>query len=217
MQNTVEHQAQRGGPVSLTFESVAADVQVVADPGASHACIQLTAVDGDANALEAIRNAEISEADGEFAVRLREDLIRGVGGSMQFGGIQVGRSFGNSMFNGVSIGRIVARAILPAGSELDVDTTSGDVVSRGVQALSIRTVSGDIEAEGVTRDSNLNTVSGDIEVSAGGVAIGGRSTSTEVAVPGGGPRINANTVSGNVTGYGVRLRASTVSGTVCER
>lgn len=223
MTSTVDYQAQRSGPITLNLRAVAADIQVVADPGASNAWVELTAVDGDQNALQVIRNAEVSESGGEFTIRLREDLIRGAGGSVNMGGIQVGRNFGSvvmngvTMIGGVSIGGILIRAILPAGSELDANTTSGDITTKGVGSLNIRTVSGDIEAEGVSQDSNLNTVSGDIEVSAGGVGIDGRATGNSMAVTGAGPRINASTVSGDVTSYGVRLRASTVSGRVRER
>lgn len=221
MQNTVEHQANRRGPVTLNVKTVAADVQAVTDERAGSAWVELTAVDGDDNAVKIIQGAEFREVGGEIFLDLREDKLRG--GGMSYGNVQVGRNFGSvvmngvSMINGVSMGRVLVRAILPPGSQLDVNATSGDVEAKGVEQLNVRTVSGDILAEGLSQDSNLNTVSGDIEVSVSGFSIGGQSTSTALAVPNGGPRVNANTVSGNVTSYGVRLRARTVSGHIRER
>jgi hypothetical protein len=226
MSSMVEHQARQHGPTIFNVHSVAADLQVVSSPDAGSAWVELTALDGDDNAIQAIRQAKFSERGGEVFLELDEGGVAGGRQSNVFQsvgdvsiGVAGGRIFvnGGSMINGVTMGRILIRAILPTGSAVDANSTSGDVETRGIGQVDARTVSGDITAVGLTKDSNLNTVSGDVTVSAVGWNERGARIASEVALPGEGPRIRASTVSGDVTGYGVQLRASTVSGEVRQR
>jgi hypothetical protein len=104
----------------------------------------------------------------------------------------------------VPMPRIISvRAILPPGSGLNAQTISGDVNARGVRAVGIKTVSGDIDVSGLARDSWVKSVSGDIDVS---------------AADGAQPIVKTETVSGDITIRGaVRAQPRTVSGDIRYR
>lgn len=87
---------------------------------------------------------------------------------------------------------------IPAKASIEAEGVSSDFTVRGSQgaAITINTVSGDVEVEADADRVELNSVSGDVELS------------------GSAKRVNAESVSGDVTLFGVEgeVRASTVSG-----
>lgn len=87
---------------------------------------------------------------------------------------------------------------IPAKASIEAEGVSSDFTIRGSEgaAITIGTVSGDVEVEANAERVDLNSVSGEVEFS------------------GSAKRVNAESVSGDVTLYGVEgeVRASTVSG-----
>jgi Putative adhesin len=200
---TVEYTARHAGPITLYVTTQAADVQIVADPRARGTWIQLSTPDRSGPAVEAIRTAEFR--DSGDSVRLK--LTEGSGGTV-IRGNNVFQSGGMTIINGVVVGGgggyasggITVRAITEPGSTVVVKTMSGDVITKNIGAVRAETMSGDIEADGLTAASSLKSMSGDIRVAAG---TGAR------------PRVTASTMSGDVSGDGVvDLHASSMSGRV---
>ena len=92
--------------------------------------------------------------------------------------------------------RLDVRVVYPkhcedcGGTELEIAVPAG--VSPEVQ-----TVSADIDVSGVRGDARVESVSGEVRLStAGSVRV--RSVSGELTIRGGGPRLDANSVSGNI-------------------
>lgn len=91
---------------------------------------------------------------------------------------------------------------VPAASVVIVETTSADVVARGVRGTQrLETVSGNVRAETAGANVECRTVSGDVNLTgsdkAGMVSIttvSGNATATRIA-----GQVNASTVSGNVS------------------
>lgn len=201
---TVEYTARHAGPITLYVTTQAADVQIVADPRARGTWIQLSTPDRSGPAVEAIRTAEFR--DSGDSVRLK--LTEGSGGTVIRGGT-VFQSVGMTIINGVVVGGggggyasggITVRAITEPGSTVVVKTMSGDVITKNIGAVRAETMSGDIEADGLTAASSLKSMSGDIRAAAG---TGAR------------PQVTASTMSGDVIGDGaVDLHASSMSGRV---
>ncbi len=59
---------------------------------------------------------------------------------------------------------VAFRAVLPVGSALVADTYNGNVTSHSVGKVRIKTYIGDIEATGLSRDSETQSYNGDITV-----------------------------------------------------
>lgn len=207
---TVNHTAGPG-PVTLHIDTQAADVQVVTDPRASGTWIELSTPDESGPAVTAIRNARFRDDGGDVYLSLKEGNTRGNATGTVYGGVVYGN--GMTMVNGVSYGGgasggILVRAITEPGSTVEVKTMSGDVSTKDVRAVRAKTMSGDIRADGVSAASSLKTMSGDIRVT-------GPADTTDAAP--GGPRVTAQTMSGDVTGTGVDLHAHSMSGRVNRR
>lgn len=210
---SVEHTARQAGPIVLHIHTQAADVQVVADPRASGTIIELATADADGPAVTAIRNARFRDEGRDVHLTLTE----GRGGGTVVQNVRGNVVVGMTMVNGVVIGGghassgITVRAITEPGSTVVVETMSGDVITRNVTGVRAKTMSGDIEADGVTDDSSLSSMSGDIRVTGGSIATGSRDVARRGSA---GPRVTASTMSGDVTGRGVDLQASSMSGRV---
>ncbi len=234
MGNTIEHQARQRGAVTLNVSSLAADVQAVVSDNAGSVWVELTAVDGDENAVKAIEQAKFYERGGEVFLELDEGNIAGAQRGGQMAGVQFGRggfqsnvfsggiSFGSnvtingvSMVNGVTMGRILVRAILPVGSQLDIHSTSGDTVAKGVTKLKVNTTSGDTLAEGVPQ-LNVRSVSGDIEATGITEDSDINTVSGDILVAAAGLDTRGLSTGTAVQPYGrqPRITASTVSGDV---
>jgi hypothetical protein len=215
---SVEHTARQAGPIILHITTQAADVQIVADPRVTGTVIELSTADTDGPAVTAIRNARFRDDGRDVHLTLNEGQRGGMTVNQNFRNIPAGITVtGVTMVNGVVIGGgyvssgITVRAITEPGSTVVVETMSGDVITRNVTGVRAKTMSGDIEADGITDESSLSTMSGDIRVTGGTGTIPGRA----VARPGAaGPRVTASTMSGDVTGRGVDLNASSMSGRV---
>lgn len=214
---SVEHTGRQRGPVTLHIDTQAADIQVVADASVSGSWIELSTNDHSGPAVQAIRSADFRDNGSELHLTLREGQHGGgvtIGGN-NYGSISTGGGMtiiNGVVMGGVSIGRITVRAILEPGSRLVAKTMSGDVVTKGVAAVSAQTMSGGIQVEGVTDDSRLKSMSGDIRV------YGHRPGSAELDRLGGRmPRVSASTMSGDVSGEHVDLDASSMSGRVRRR
>jgi Putative adhesin len=215
---TVEHTGRQTGPVTVHINTQAADVEIVASTSVSGTWIELSTPDSSGPSVNAIRSADFRDYGGEIHLKLRESQG---GGNVVIGGNSYGTIRGGGMtiingvvMNGVSMGRILVRAIVEAGSQVDVHTMSGDVTTKDVRAVRAQTMSGDIEADGITSTSQLKSMSGDIRVTGGAVHTG----SSELARAGSaGPRVTASTMSGDVTGDGVELDARSMSGRVRRR
>jgi hypothetical protein len=59
---------------------------------------------------------------------------------------------------------VAFRAFLPPGSSLIADTYNGDVTSRGVGRVRVKTYNGDVEATGLSEDSHAESYNGDVTV-----------------------------------------------------
>ena len=204
---------EQTGPITLHIDTQAADVQIVADPRASGTWIELSTPDESGPAVDAIRRAEFRDNGRDVHLKLNE--VTG-GGNVT---INRGQVFGhvNSMvqINGMTIvngvvmngggyssAGITVRAITEPGSDVQVKTMSGDVVTKNVSAVRAQTMSGDIDAIAVSRGASLTTMSGDIHVSGDGTNR---------------PPVKASSMSGDVTGAGVDLDASSMSGRVRQQ
>jgi len=206
---TVEHTARQTGPITLHIDTQAADVQVVADPRVTGTMFQLSTPDTSGPAVAAIRDAEFRDGGQDVYLKLNEGTGGGTFSNVQFGNgnVQVnGRIIVDGLVYGsgggfVSHGPITVRAITEPGSAVDVKTMSGDVVTKNVAAVRAKTMSGDIEVDGLSAASSLKSMSGDIRASGQGL-----------------PRVNAQTMSGDVTGSpGIDLHAKSMSGSVRQR
>lgn len=117
---------------------------------------------------------------------------------------------------------ITVDAIVPPGSSLIGETTSADVVVEGdARKVDVRTVSGDVDIEGVV-SAQAQTTSGDIRVErlAGAGSLRTVSGDVSVTAVAGASRLSASTVSGDITTRGARIQvvdARSVSGRVRNR
>ena len=198
---SIEHTGRQTGPVTLHIDTQAADIEVVADPRVSGSWIELSTPDSTGLAVDAIRNATFRDNGADLHLNLREGQNGGGGTVIQSSGMTMvnGRIISGNMggSSGMSMGRIIVRAILEPGSTVIAKTMSGDVVTKGVHFVRAETMSGDIRAYDVTGDSRLKSMSGDIRVHGSPAA-----------------RVTASTMSVDVSGSGVELNASSMSGRV---
>ena len=106
--------------------------------------------------------------------------------------------------------------VVPFGTRVTANSTSGDVRVRGVRGeVSAETVSGNVDVQDAVRRVSLTSVSGSVHAASVDGAIGARSVSGDVRVTGARGEADCNSVSGNVDVRGAqlgRLRAQTVSG-----
>ncbi len=118
------------------------------------------------------------------------------------------------------------RLLLPDGLELiTLQTTSGDIDLTGIRAaaLTVSTISGDIDADNCTvaGAGHLSSTSGDVDASGCifGESLSLNATSGDIDFTGAAPRINANNVSGDtdLCGPVQHIRANSVSGDVDVR
>jgi hypothetical protein len=209
---TVEHTGRQTGPVTLHINTQAADVEIVASVSVSGTWIELSTPDASGPSVDAIRSADFRDYGNEIHLKLTEGVsgngVTGFSSRTIINGVVIGAS---GSFAGSAI---AVRVIVELGSQVDVHTMSGNVTTKNVSAVRAQTMSGGIDAEGITDSSQLKSMSGSIWVTGGAVHVGSR----EVARFGSaGPRVTASTMSGDVTGEGVDLDASSMSGRVRRR
>ena len=114
--------------------------------------------------------------------------------------------------------------ITGALNELRFRSVSGDINAQGVRSLSGNTTSGDITARYVSESASVSSVSGDIEVeSYSGTSFSANTVSGDIELattPAASGTVNVSSVSGDVTTRGaghLNVRPSTVRGRVRNR
>jgi hypothetical protein len=214
----VEFTATQTGPITLHINTMAADVQIVADERASGTWIEVSTPDTSGPAVDTIRRADFRDQGRSVHLKLNEGQHSG---GTVISGNNIYQAGGMTIVNGMVMGGtsfssgITVRAITEPGSAVEVKTMSGDVTTKNVSAVRAQTMSGDIEIDGITEDSSLKSMSGDIRVSGAAINTGSREVTR--AGTAGGPRVTASTMSGDVTGDGVDLHARSMSGRVRQR
>jgi DUF4097 and DUF4098 domain-containing protein YvlB len=126
-------------------------------------------------------------------------------------------SVNNSSSNTVAISIAV-----PAGTEVEAGTVSGDGLVSGVHGRTrLSTVTGSVLADGTTGDLHVNTVSGEVIARNHSGVLTAKSVSGEVTASGLFSNIRANTVSGDMSfdlhGFTQDFGANSVSGDLTVR
>ncbi|MFG2460975.1 DUF4097 family beta strand repeat-containing protein [Streptomyces sp. NPDC048523] len=250
--------SKTSGPIVLGLSLPVGNVHVQVLNSITTARITLHTEDSTGPAADAVNQArthqdgqalaiEVPEMPGNVMVQsIRGNrIVQSVGtvyGSMTGVTIINGRVVSGGMSNAQTVSPITATVMLPAGSSLAVVATSADAfVSGYIERMEFRSVSGDLDADGV-RQLTANTTSGDINVGrvteqvtaqsvSGDIEVGlydGRTatlntTSGDIEVQATGAasgHVSARSVSGDVRISGARhlsVSADSVSGRVRNR
>ncbi|WP_420077025.1 DUF4097 family beta strand repeat-containing protein [Streptomyces sp. JL3001] len=246
--------SQTSGPIVLGLALPIGSVRVQVLDNLTTARLVLRTDDGTGPAADAVNRARHEQNGQVLGIEVPEMpdgvIVRGNRGStvIQSGGnmtvvggtIRInGRVVSGGMGNMQVISPIEARVSLPAGSSFGMTTTSadaevfgyvdqmefrsvsGDLDADGVRQLTANTTSGDITAGRVTEQITAHSVSGDIEVGLyNGRAATLNTTSADIEVQATGAasgHISARSISGDVRLSGARhlsVSADSVSGRV---
>jgi hypothetical protein len=128
----------------------------------------------------------------------------------------------DSVNNNSSSNTVVISIAVPAGTEVEAGTVSGDGLVSGVQGRTrLSTVTGSVLADGTTGDLHVNTVSGEVIARNHSGVLTAKSVSGEVTASGLFSNIRANTVSGDMSfdlhGFTQDFGANSVSGDLTVR
>jgi DUF4097 and DUF4098 domain-containing protein YvlB len=154
--------------------------------------IRVETIEGDQSTVEVTGDERLLEE-----VEIRQDgdrLVVALRGKSKFGFVV---SFGSHVFGNAGLrvraqvphgsgfkGKTVSGDVGVAGriSELDLNTTSGDLRVRGEIAsdATVKSVSGDVEVEHVGGDLTLQTVSGDLRAGSVGGSVDTKSVSGDI-------------------------------------
>lgn len=225
------------GPVVLGLSLPMGSVHVQVIDSLTHARVMLRTADGSGPAADAVNAARISEDGQVIAVEVPEMpgdvMMQSVRGNRvtQSMGTVYGSVTGMTIVNGrvimgggtgtmTTVSPIEARVSLPTNSSLAVVSTSaGAVVDGEVDRMEFRSVSGDVQADGV-RTVDASTTSGDVYVGQVAERMTARSVSGDLVVDlYSGSSADLETTSGDVHVHATlkasgALRAESVSGGV---
>jgi hypothetical protein len=128
----------------------------------------------------------------------------------------------DSVNNNSSSNTVVISIAVPAGTEVEAGTVSGDGLVSGVHGRTrLSTVTGSVLADGTTGDLHVNTVSGEVIARNHSGVLTAKSVSGEVTASGLFSNIRANTVSGDMSfdlhGFTQDFGANSVSGDLTVR
>ncbi|WP_150239955.1 DUF4097 family beta strand repeat-containing protein [Nocardiopsis quinghaiensis] len=129
-----------------------------------------------------------------------EETVREDGEALRVEALCVGVPF----LSGCAIDYEVA---VPAGTEVIVETISGEISAEGVDGfLGLSSTSGEVEVSGNSGDVTVETTSGEIDVSGVEGSLAAETTSGKITAEGTGERLEARSTSGRVDVSGFDAR-----------
>jgi hypothetical protein len=194
------------GPVLLRIDAGTADVHVEVGP-AGETVVDAVPLRDDETTREALHELRVEAAERGGRHEVVVEVPQKAGGVLR-----LGRSPRIEISRGP---RIELRLRCPAGSDLEVVTSGGDVQTRGrLGAVTAKSAGGDVLVEAAEGAVEVTTASGDVSVREAGGACMVRTGSGDVGVVRAHDMLTVHTVSGDVqVGEAAGpLSLSTVSG-----